>query len=632
MKTRFFAISALCVLALAASCQKAENEFTLAPGKATITASIDEDTKTAYANETTFSWVSGDRVLILVTDSETDEHEVNHFTYATQQDGTRVAFEGTAFGPGAGNSFEKWVAAGYALYPNVLGRSGNKDDIIVTLPYEYTVTGSNFMSIIPLLGVQDAENAGLYRFKTATGVIKLTFTNVPALASRLVLYSHGNKISGDFHLTSATQTDGFKMEDAAEAYYEQVAVNFPSQDAGSTVTVFMPIPVGVLSAGSYFSLERADGYQLFRTEETVRPIIIKRNTVKNFTPKPIAVPAPDVYLDDLLGEYTMTIYSAGPYSEGYAEPGDIVLVASDNSSKGNVMMTKFAGISGVQYGTFDGTYLVFPKDQIFGDNTINHPSVSASDWPYLAIDFFKGGVVDATFELLSQGKIKAVNADAMGFRACTEDSWLNDNHNGSWPWPLCFSAITAEWKSNVSPDTYTKGARIPLTSAMITASDVCTHDGTGVAGLIDEDSSTYWHSNYWLPVQKNDPVYGIYFDFALAGSIDAIQFNYQVREGNASCRPTSVVYGASNDGKNWTKVGACSDDIMSDAGSGSWVELPSVKLGSSYKYIRLGIVDSADSQPGSFTEDLTADGSALATSGSYHKSTNMAELELWWAE
>ena len=71
---------------------------------------------------------------------------------------------------------------------------------------------------------------------------------------------------------------------------------------------------------------------------------------------------------------------------------------------------------------------------------------------------------------------------------------------------------------------------------------------------------------------------------------------------------------------------------MSDAGAGTWVELPSVSLGGSYSYIRLGIVDSADTQPGSFTEDLTAEGSALATDGDYHKSTNLAELELYWAE
>ena len=624
MKTRFFAISALCVLALAASCQKAENELTPAAGRSSITAFIDEDTKTAYEGETTFGWVEGDKIGFVLYNVSSGA--ADNWSYTAESSGAKVVF---------GNAAEfnsDWEPARLALYPfgskystDALSYSGNKaDGLNVVMPELYTTTASGAMSHIPLLGVP-ANEEGTYAFKTATGVLKVSFSNVPATVRKVVLNTKDN-VAGSFSVTELSAPDGIKMENATEAT-NSVGVSFPSVSDGN-LTVFIPVPVGTVSAGATLSLQDANGEELFTTAPTTRNITVTRRTVTNITPNsPIAFVMADVDLTPLLGEYAMTVYGDGGLSGGYSEPGDIVLEASDTPYKGNVMMTKFAGVSGKVYGTFDGTYLVFSSEQIFGENTIPNPQVSASTYPYLALDFYTNTVVDPTFQLLETGKIKAVNANYFGFRATTEELWFSTEspHNGSWPWALSFNAITAVWKSIIeAPTTYVKGEKINLTVDMIAASDVCTHDGQGVPGLIDGDATTYWHSNWSYPVTKNDATYGIYFDITLEEAIDAIQFKYQVRNNNRNSRPTSVVYGVSTDGTNWTQVGTCANDDMNNAAAGDWVTLPAVTLSGSYKFIRFGINDSADTNEGSLTGDLSWSGSK--------KCTNMAELELWWAE
>ncbi|MBO4566274.1 MAG: discoidin domain-containing protein [Bacteroidales bacterium] len=617
MKTRFILISAVCVLALAASCQKAAEEPVSFNETATITAVIDDATKTAYENEATFSWVSGDAVRLLVANSE--DERLDHFSYYANESGPRVSFTGTAFGPGT--SFEQWQGVGLAYYPSAIGRSGSRDNMYLTIPDTYTQSSDNPLSIVPLLGEQDSENPDHYIFKTAVGILKLTFSNVPAYASRVVLYAYDEPIAGEFALFASSAQTGIRMADATGYTTSNIVVNLPSHSAGETMTVYFPVPVGTLKAGACFSVQMENSAELFCTEDTTRDIEVVRNVVKNLTPSaPIAIPdiQNNVDLADVVGTYNMFV-TMGPYLTGYSRTSkgfawdDLVIEASDDSSKGNVMMTKFAGVSGKQYGTYDGACITFPKDQIFGAN----PYDNAADYPYVALDFYKGSVVDAVLQVNGPGNLDAINADAMGFRACTAEDW--QTYGGAYPWALCYSSLHAEFKTQP-----VKGERVYLKPSMVVASDDCGHDGNGVPGLLDSDAETYWHSNWYYAVEKNDPVYGIYFDITLDVAIDAAQFNYQVRSGNANSRPTRVVIGVSTDGINWTQKADYATSDMEEAGASSWVELAKVDFGGSYKFIRFGIADSHDPNEGSLTGDLSADGTK--------KCTNLASLELWWAE
>lgn len=621
----YFAIAAL----LFAACEKAVDNTPLPVSNGThietIRGGFVPESRTAYDDAGIFSWMEGDVIGVLYAN---EDYELRVFPFSAVSSGPETEFTGEVE--------DGYSPLGHATYPYTNSYDGYAcNDFVYNEEgenYGFRLWGSvkpgieNPLASVPISAVQGAD--GYYQFKTATGILHFTVVNAPLEMAYSYLETPDDSeayINGWFSL----EEDGtVRMDGAIKGYHNRYNWNVPT-DYNQTLDVWFFVPAGTLPVGSKF--EVCDGnWAAIASFPFTKEVEVVRNAITEFAPIELE-PVSLLSLDDLLGEYEMTIYGDGGLSGGNATPGDIVLEASDDPAKGNVMMTKFAGISGKQYGTFDGVNLIFPKDQIFGENPAytgpNDESNGPEVYPYLALDFFltNTGVVDPAFELLERGKIKAVGADYFGFRACTEDSWLNDNHNGSWPWALSFNAVTAVWKSILdAPVSYVKGKKIDLTPNMVAASDVCNHDGQGVPGLLDGDPATYWHSNWSQPVTKNDPTYGIYFDITLDQGIDAIGFRYQVRANNRNSRPTSVVFGVSNDGETWTQVGACASGAMDEAAAGDWVTLPAVKLDGSYRFIRFGINDSADTNEGSLTGDLSWSGSK--------KCTNMAELELWWAD
>lgn len=603
MKTKYLAILPIFALALLSACNKDSRESVSAPAESRILATIDDAaTKTDYVGETGFQWVEGDRILLLVNNVETNA--ADHYSHYATASGPSVTFSGTS--PTAG-----YDAIGYCLYPGLVHGGNPADGFTVTLPGNYEYNPDYPMSVIPMIGKVDAQNPAAYHFLTATGVLKLTLANLSPTARKVRLEAVGAPLSGTYVLDDITYSSGVRMERTTGDNEQKVSVSFPSQANGSTLVVYMPVPAGTIPSGAEFViLDGADG-ELYRTAPTVVNMEIERNQLLTIT-RPIQMPDVTVYsLDDVLGVYDMTVTAHGYSTNNRA--GDIVLEQSDDASRGNVMMTRFGGIAGKQYGTFDGLTVTFPKDQIFGVN----PYSGVGEYPYVALDFFNGGVVDAVLQVNGRGSIEAVGIEAAGLRATTAELWAE--YNGGWPWALGYGSITAEWKTP-----YVKGSRIELHPGMVIPSDVCSHDGSW-AGLLDGDPNTFWHSNWYYPIQKNDPEYGIYFDITLDFPIDACIFKYQTRaDGNNNTKPVKVVYGVSADGVNWTKVGEESNDTMLNAALGEVVELSKVSLGGSYKYIRFGIADSNSVDAGELTGDLSFT--------DYKKCACISELTLIWAE
>ncbi len=576
----------------------------------TITAGIDAlQTRTAYSPEGKFSWVADDVIAVMCANGEEDVIAV---PFSTSEGGRKVKF--------VGEVPEGYELTGIATYPFTESYDGYARNDFVWDSYGYRLWGSFKpdmdapLSCIPLTGMLDDD--GFFQFRTATGIVKFTIINAPK--ETYYTYLETPAESGAYLNGWFTLDDGgaLLMENAISGggYNERYNWNVPS-DVNQTLDVYFFLPVGTLPAGT--RLDVCDsGWSAIKSFTFAEPVEVVRNAVVEVAPvefEPVTV----LSLQDVLGEYEMTLYATGPYSTN-GEPGDIVLEASDNEALGNVMMTMFAGVPGKAYGTFDGVDIVFSKDQLFGAN----PYEDAADKPYVALDFYKDSVVDPTFEVLSAGKIKAVNADAIGLRSCTEEDW--QTYGGGWPWVLCYSLLTAEWKGSGGESTYTRGEEIPLRPDMIYACNSISWDGQGVPGLVDNDPSTYWHSDWYYAVTTNDPLYGIYFDITLDSEIDAFQFKYQVRANNANSKPTRVVYGVSSDGETWTFVAEDATDEMAAAAAGDWVTLSPVVPDSPARYIRFGIADSSDTNSGSLTGDLNWDGSK--------KCVNMAELKLFWPE
>lgn len=606
-KSLLFALAALTLAACAKQAAPAPQAALPGTHTVTITAGFDESTKTAYDSEGKFSWKAGDVIGVVCVDAEGNVIPV---PFTTSESGPVADFTGEL-----PDGYDLMYMATYPFNTPVDGYANNNfawDEKNFRLWGSIKPDMQDPLSCVPLGGIM--EDDGFFTFSTATGIVKFTVVNMPKDTYYTYLETPADSqayLNGWFTLGPDCSV---MMKNATDGYHERYNWNVPT-DVNQTMDIYFFLPVGTLPAGTKFEI-CDENWAAMHSFVFQKDVEVVRNAITEIAP--IELEPVTVYgLEDLLGEYEMTDYSSGPYS-GNATPGDIVLEASDDESLGNVIMTTFAGVPGKVYGTFDGVNLVFAKGQIFGAN----PYEDAAEKPYVALDFYKGEVVDPTFEIVSKGIIRAVGADAIGLRSCTQEDW--QEFGGGWPWALCFGNLTAQWKGTVEPAVYTKGEEIPLKMNMIYACNSINWDGSGVGGLLDGDPATYWHSDYYYEITNNDPVYGLYFDFTLEADIDAFRFEYQVRQGNAGAKPTRIVYGVSADGESWAVVGEAATAEMSDAAAGDWVQLPAVSLDGPYRHIRLGITDSASTDEGTLTGDLNWAG--------YKKCVNMAELKLFWAE
>ena len=147
--------------------------------------------------------------------------------------------------------------------------------------------------------------------------------------------------------------------------------------------------------------------------------------------------------------------------------------------------------------------------------------------------------------------------------------------------------------------------QIRLFPSMMNVVGTCTHDGQKEPGMLDWSTSTYWHSNWWYAVSGLDPIYGLTIDIALTSAMTQAQFRYMNRNSNTAAN--HIVIGVSNDGNTWTKVLDTTNDADGNAFNTSQYAvnvLPIVSNGgNSFTHIRFGIVDSTNTDPGSFTDD-----------------------------
>lgn len=140
--------------------------------------------------------------------------------------------------------------------------------------------------------------------------------------------------------------------------------------------------------------------------------------------------------------------------------------------------------------------------------------------------------------------------------------------------------------------------QIPLSADMVKVSHSETGysgDAGGAAALVDGKEVTHWHTPWTADVTDPDPVYGMYIDIALKSELKAIVLEYFTRSGNNNGIPLHIVVGVSNDGASWSIIdgGDLATSEMASAMAGQWVTLPVLKHSTSFKYIRMGIAESA---------------------------------------
>ena len=299
MKKLFYSVLALAGI-LAVSCNKEieqkqariDTAESVSTHTVTIHADFGAETRTAYANDKTFSWVKGDAIYVYTVNEETGYARFAELT--AQTSGATADF--------VGEVEDGYELTGLAFYAHSEWVTWDADNFYIYLPgttaidddkYSYNVSSSNPMANVPLSGLADSE--GVFHFTTATGVLKFNLTDLPENAQYFELAaSDGNMLSGLFAVdleSGQMNRDGAIIEwsyldDEGQQQTERVSYSNLfykfTPDAQGKATIYVPVPVGTLGSGATIRIYNEDDEVVF-TKKTKKDITITRNKVTELT-------------------------------------------------------------------------------------------------------------------------------------------------------------------------------------------------------------------------------------------------------------------------------------------------------------------------------------------------------------
>ena len=292
----------------------------------------------------------------------------------------------------------------------------------------------------------------------------------------------------------------------------------------------------------------------------------------------------------------------------------LVIEPSDDVSKGNIMITGFAGHtydaagvldgSGITqgkplYGNFDGTNAVFPANMT-SDNAFYYEN-SAPRFVSPCSD-----KTDSQISLTySEGSVTAGHR----FLGLSKANWIGNNGGG---YVIYYDGATdaARYSAHKTMGQIDLSGKIEVSS---------THASEGsVDYLYDKNASTYWHSNY-AGTHALDEVYGIYMDIDLGESKTVSDFSlkFLTRSNIDHGLPTKyVIYGYNSSTESWDELVA---ETSITASSGTWFQ-QRVSSENSYRKIRFSVTESNGDRNGSLK---------IPSAEQFYGYTHLAEMQLW---
>ena len=264
----------------------------------TITANVDEDTKTAYSETGAFSWTEGDQISVLASD-------YNYYKFTATKSGATTTFEGKI--PADASLLS------HALFPY---SEGHHYDAATWYTYfhidEYKDMKGSFSADMPMYGVK-ADEGNAFSFKHLTGAARLTFTNVPAGVEsvKVSLKNEQCKFSGDFKLsTSSWGWEADYSTNDSELTYTRV---LPVED--NTVQMYLPYCGGIWYASNLSIVGYKNGKELNLLQTTMKG---------NSTPfdRAVVVPYTALALPEYVEpvDWTTVDWTTVPETQVYVQP------------------------------------------------------------------------------------------------------------------------------------------------------------------------------------------------------------------------------------------------------------------------------------------------------------------------
>ena len=237
-KSAFLLIGAL--LAAFGCNRELEEPMTVAPqGNTSLRATVSETvtTRTAFADDGTFSWTNGDAFSVYTTKGA--------FRTFTLSEGA-----GSADGVFLGD-FDAETTSKAAVYPASDNHALSGNALTVHLDDNFTWSADK-NSHAPMLAKIAADGDDSFSFKHLGGIIKATFSNVPSSARTFVFTAPGKKVSGDFAIADITAENPVLVtEDSEEGNTVTIRIDNPA----SEVSFYVPLPTGTYPE---FSIELFD--------------------------------------------------------------------------------------------------------------------------------------------------------------------------------------------------------------------------------------------------------------------------------------------------------------------------------------------------------------------------------------
>lgn len=703
-----------------------------------VAGSEAELTKTTYLSETTFNWVGDEVVSVnLITNSTNQENQrYDFYAEVDESDRATATFyaadkQGSeALSLGEGGTYS---LGHYAFYPGqssatlqngkvlsfnigtVIKTSAGASNVKISDTFKHSV--AHPMRVIPLIGEKD--DTGNFSFHAATGILKITVSNIDERLAKVQLYAPGQKITGTFGISTVDEKTCYVMGESTAESENKMTLALTDRNSETELPFYFPVPVGTLNAGFKINLLDAND-NILRTATCKSNISIARNCISEMTK---AIPLPDedfsatitaggksnapeatvnitkdatsvkvvaaaseaaglalieannaavvsfgngetksldianiaksgtnyivaqTYQNDAaklsysIPVYLITVADAEAICSQYVRDvtvgnttleattlyGDntITIAVSDDPTKGNIMITEFAGftnkVSNHTFTTWSRDWANFqdgnPVYGLYGDSIVYGGKTGAEFYNVQNQIFYtdssnskhiigteQSSLTTLQFAFSSDGYTTGVVHDLVVW-----NPYIGNNYNASLTSPdFYFNKYVAN---------KTKG-KISLTASMLSTNTSYGEGGSGDAGgmaaLVDKNGSTYWHTNYGVSVNTDEHGAYIQIDLtSLSKTVNKFTVKFLTRAEITHGLPTKYRFAGSKNGTDWSFI---SEETTISAASAKWFQ-KDVNAGDDYSYIRLCITES---DKGSLT--TTAD-------GNYY--THMAEIQLW---
>ena len=234
-------------------------------GKVTLTfkATIDEETRTAYANDKTASWVAGDAISVCVTDGT--NYETVDFTTT----------DGETFSGEVTDGYTTIVSGVYPANTNHVFTDGSVQSVYLPDTYELGTANDGGIAL-PMVG--EMKN-GAFTFHHICGALKIEIVDI----FNALTFTTAETITGSFELNA----DG-RIEIPANGAGSTVTFTYGRLSTNPTVgergnrTFYIPVPFGTISAGATMALKNSSGKVVFE-KTTSGNIAFDSKVIKRFT-------------------------------------------------------------------------------------------------------------------------------------------------------------------------------------------------------------------------------------------------------------------------------------------------------------------------------------------------------------